>query len=117
MNFTEWLREKLQSRDWSQNELARRAGLTSAALSMIMSKQRGAGPDVCRGLARALHLPPEEVFRRAGLLPPLPADTDEMQYTQLRDTLKYLTCHDRDQVMEYARMLYRLDREKEEVTP
>ncbi len=68
----EWLNEELSKRDWSLRELARRADISAGNLSQVMNYQRGAGPEFCRALARALRVPPEEVFRRAGLLPERP---------------------------------------------
>ena len=45
--------------------------MTSGQVSRIISGERKAGPTACVVIARALGLPPEEVFRIAGLLPPL----------------------------------------------
>jgi len=66
--FINWLRKELQERDWSQNELARRAGFTSAGVSLVMTGERNPGPEFCQAIARVLKLPQEEVFLRAGLL-------------------------------------------------
>ncbi len=72
--FTAWLREELEKREWSQNELARRAGLTSASVSYVLNELRGPGPEFCQAIAQALRLPEEFVFRQAGLLAPVPPD-------------------------------------------
>jgi transcriptional regulator with XRE-family HTH domain len=70
--FTDWLEQELQSRDWSVSDLARKAGVQPASLSRILNKTRKAGPDICRAVAEAFHVSPEKVFRKAGLLPPTP---------------------------------------------
>jgi len=40
-----------------------------------MSGNRNAGPEFCTGVANALELPAEFVFRQAGLLPPDETET------------------------------------------
>lgn len=67
--FAEWLMQQLEERDWSQAELARRAGVTRQAISNLINSNRQVGPEVANGIALALGLPPEEVFRKAGLIP------------------------------------------------
>jgi transcriptional regulator with XRE-family HTH domain len=68
MDFTEWLREQIEDRGWSQNELARRAGVTSGYVSMVMTQARKPGADFCTGVARALKVPEITVFVEAGLM-------------------------------------------------
>jgi len=62
----------MNRRGWNNSELARRAGIGPSGISMIINEQRAPGVDFCRAVARALGLPPETVFRQAGLLPPDP---------------------------------------------
>ncbi|MHB9130377.1 MAG: helix-turn-helix domain-containing protein [Armatimonadota bacterium] len=79
--FATWLQEQLTQRGWDQAELARRSGVTTAHISNIMAGERNVGAQVSRKIARALHLPPEQVFRQAGLLPkamPHSAKADEL---------------------------------------
>jgi transcriptional regulator with XRE-family HTH domain len=70
MDFAEWVRGELEKRGWSQNELARQAGLTSAGISRMMTGMRDPGVDLCQGIARAFGIPQIIVFERAGLLSP-----------------------------------------------
>jgi transcriptional regulator with XRE-family HTH domain len=72
-----WLAEQLDGRGWSYSELARRADLTGAAISVVMREKQNAGPTFCRRVAEALGVPPEKVFRLAGLLPDEP-EQDEV---------------------------------------
>lgn len=67
--FANWLRGELEKRQWDQAELVRRSRLDSSQVSRFLSGERKAGAAASMKLARALHLPPEEVFRQAGLLP------------------------------------------------
>ncbi len=71
--FNEWVLAQIEARDWSVRELARRAGVSHGAINNVLNDLRNPGPDLCQALARALHVPAEEVFRRAGLLPERPS--------------------------------------------
>src|SRR3954470_19401011 len=72
VNFSVWLDQELSSRSWTRADLAQKAQISQSTLSLIYNESRKAGPDVCRSIAEALKIPPEEVFRAAGLLPPNP---------------------------------------------
>jgi transcriptional regulator with XRE-family HTH domain len=78
-SFPRWIEQELDKRGWRQSDLARRAGLSEATLSRILNGSRKAGPETCVGIAAALEVPPEHVFRIAGLLPPLPSPVEEEQ--------------------------------------
>lgn len=69
MNFSDWLLAQLNERNWSQSEFGRQTGLTRQAIGNYLS---GRTPDeaALRKIARALKLPIELVFEKAGLLPP-----------------------------------------------
>jgi transcriptional regulator with XRE-family HTH domain len=75
-NFGRWLLQELEDRKMSQSELSRLSGLSRGTLSNLISGTRGRGPDSIEAIARAFKMPPEQVFRVAGLLPPK-ADADE----------------------------------------
>lgn len=68
-DFVTWLMKELETRDWSYSELARRADIAPSSISMVISRKRIPGWDVCAGIARAFNLPPARVFAIAGLLP------------------------------------------------
>ena len=67
--LVEWLKRRVRREGWSYNELARRAGLSSGGISIVMTRRQNAGVEFCLGVARALNEPPEKIFRLAGLLP------------------------------------------------
>lgn len=68
--FTNWLQEQLNLRNWTASDLAKRAEISEATLSRILSKgDRDPGPKLCRGIAKAFGMEADEVFRLAGLLP------------------------------------------------
>jgi len=74
--FVEWLESQLTSRGWKRSELARRANVTPTAISDVLNGRRSPGPELCNAIASGLKLPPEFVFRRAGLLPPAKEETE-----------------------------------------
>ena len=76
MTFSDWLNQNLNERGWSQSEAARRSGLSASAIQQVVGGITRPGPRLCRGLARAFGVAPEEVFRLADLLPP-PARADQ----------------------------------------
>jgi|GEM_PF-611386 transcriptional regulator with XRE-family HTH domain len=113
MEFKDWVLNWLNKKGWNQAELAARAGVTRTAISDILSGRRNPGPDLCTAIARALNLPPETVFRAAGLLPPVPASEEQ------QDTLMYLYSQlpqkEREEVLEYIRFkLEKAEKEKEQ---
>jgi len=70
IEFSDWLQRKLDERKWSYADLARNSRISPAQITRLMSGERGIGPKTCKAIARALRIPPETVFRQAGLLPP-----------------------------------------------
>jgi transcriptional regulator with XRE-family HTH domain len=103
-DFANWLNEQLMQRGWDQAELTRRSRISSGLLSRIYAGERHPGPTTCRAIARALHLPPEEVFRQAGLLPKLrqqPEGSEELLhlYTEMTE-------EERSRLLAIARTLH-----------
>lgn len=76
MRFSDWLLDWLNKKGWNQAELAMRAGVTRTAISDVISGRRNPGKDLCIAISHALNLPPETVFRAAGLLPPVSPDVE-----------------------------------------
>lgn len=67
--FVNWLLNNIEIKGWSQSELARQAGLSASSVSDVISGRRNPGVGFCDSVAVAFKLPPEEVYRVAGLLP------------------------------------------------
>jgi transcriptional regulator with XRE-family HTH domain len=106
--FVAWLETELAQRRWSYNQLARRAGISHSMLSRVRA---GAIPSwsACHAIAGAFDLPPEQVFRQAGLLEPIP--NEQAEYEELRRLLSQLSAEDRQELLEIARLKLNLDRE------
>lgn len=83
ITFSNWLTEKMRERNWSQSDLARASGLTRQAISYYLS-EKSKQPDefALQRIAKALKMPPEPVYRAAGLLP---ASADEDPWVEEMD--------------------------------
>ena len=111
-NFVTWLTTEMETRGWNNSELARRAGLVPSAVSQVIAGNRGPGPEFCRSVARALSLPPEMVFRRAGLLPELPGPEEDVTFGELLDVVHQLSAEEREEVLRYAWYRYGVQNER-----
>lgn len=105
-DFSEWLLTEIESRGLSYSEVARRGGLSHARISQVISGSNP-GADFCTSIARALDLPPERVFRIAGLLPPrIIGGEHPEQKAQLLDYFEALDERGRDTALAMLRTLY-----------
>jgi len=69
-SWSDWLMEKLNEKNWSQADLARAAGRSRAVISKyVVGNFKNPEPAVLVDIAKALKLPPEDIFRKAGVLP------------------------------------------------
>ena len=110
-DFPKWLQERLDQRDMTQADLARKGGLTTATISRIMGGSRRPGPEACRAIALALEVKEEEVFRQAGLLSPEAREPEEPP--TLKDWIWYYLQADeeeRDRMLEIAKTLSKRSR-------
>ena len=76
MEFVDWLTGEIRQSGLSYSEIARRGGISHVRISQVMNGEPP-GANFCLGIARGLNLPPEEVMRRAGILPSLPPEVAE----------------------------------------
>lgn len=72
--FSEWLNAELKARGWKKVDLVRRSGVSFSQISMLMSGTRGVGDQSVIAIAKALKLPPVQVFEAAGFLPESKSD-------------------------------------------
>ncbi|HLE52678.1 MAG TPA: helix-turn-helix transcriptional regulator [Anaerolineales bacterium] len=111
VTFANWLNEKMREHNWSQSDLARASGLTRQAISYYLS-QKSKQPDefALQRIAHALKLPPEQVYRAAGILPPK-TSTDEMIEQILHEVSK-LPKTDQEEILAFIRMKNNLRKKK-----
>ena len=76
MPFADWLQAEIDKRDWSQSDCARACDLNRAVINKLLNGKCKPQPPTLMALARGLKLPPETIYRAAGLLPPS-TDGDE----------------------------------------
>lgn len=86
--FIRFIKEKLKVKGWKQADLSRATGLTSPAISRILTK--GATPSIntIRLFGEALEVPSEHLFRLLNILPKTVEPLDnlkelEYHFTQL----------------------------------
>ena len=107
--FGKWLIQQMNIKGWNMTDLASRAGVSKQVISKYINNPPDK-PDneVLSGIARAFRLPPETVFRAAGLLPPEP------EYVPLLDewtaVFYELTPDEQQELIDIARM--KVDRRK-----
>lgn len=101
-NFGEWLRDELAQHGISQTELAYKIGVTPAQVSRIISGERSTSNEVLVNIAHILKLPPEQVYRAAGILPP------ESEINELVEQIVHETTdmpeQDQQEVLAFIRM-------------
>lgn len=79
MMFKDWLIEEINKRKWSQADLAKKAGVARATISNLLNEVRNPGTDLIIAIANALDYPPEFVFRKADILPPIQESTEQVE--------------------------------------
>lgn len=65
--LTEWIEQELLQLEWSQRELAKRAGLSPTTVNDVMTGNRPPTWDFCAAIAKPLGKNPIELFVLAGL--------------------------------------------------
>lgn len=110
MTFEIWLDEQLDKRGWNRSDLARKGNFNPSALSNIYTGRRKPGIDICNAIAAALKLPPEEVYREAGLLP---AVTNQLQEDEKMMRFKFNLLKHKDSRDRAIRFLEFLAEEEE----
>lgn len=103
-----WLNEKLKEKGWSHRELARRvraAGekISGGMISAVAAGDKKAGWDFCKAIAKPLDESPEQVFRMAGLLPPLPSSENGPILNEIIEIVKQLPDEEKEDVRDYAK--------------
>jgi len=78
--FVSWLNSRLVEKGWSQADLSKRAQVSPAMVSSVLSGKREPGISFCNSIASVLRVPPEDVYRMAGLLPSEPEPEDKTLY-------------------------------------
>lgn len=114
-SFARWLEKEIEAKGWTIRELARRAGLTHVTISNVLNGARNPGVDFCLGVAKAFRMPPELVFRRAGILPDRDNIEEEL-YNRFRAYVEALSPERREELLRYVMFLHELEMDRESQT-
>ena len=108
--FSKWLLEKLQEIGWKQADLARHSGITTGAISNYIN---GRTPDetALNKIAKAFKIPPEIVFRAAGLLPPQNKTSELIE--EITHITESLSTQDQEDILEFAKLRKHLSEKRE----
>lgn len=102
-NFSVWLLQEIESRGWNQAELHRKSGLSRTVISDVLSNKVSPGYEFCIAVGKALHVPGDHIMRIAGLLPPIPEQTQQIE--QLVYLFERLNEKDRQTVLDMMQFL------------
>lgn len=105
MSFIEWLDKEIRKKGWTRSRLAIRSGLTPSAIYLVASGERQPGPEMCKGIAKALNVSVEEVLRAAGILSPL--SKTEGNFERLKYLIKDLSPEEQDEALDVLEALVR----------
>lgn len=105
--FSDWLLEKIKERGWTQADLARASGLTTAAISKYMSG-RIPEKDALKRIAHAFDVPIEELYRVTGMLPPN-TESDLLTKT-IMHLMRDLDNDEKTEILEYVKLRKRISR-------
>jgi transcriptional regulator with XRE-family HTH domain len=119
--FAKWLQERMELKGYNQAELARRAGVSRAAINGVLTGSRNPGNDLCSAVAKALNIRPEIVFRAAGILPNQPGMDED--YEELKHLFSQMTDEEQEEFLATGRLKLELRnkrgelREKQQARP
>ncbi len=117
--FLKWLQDEMDDRGWTYAEFARRADITPSMVSLVMDNKRGIGRKFLLGTARALNMPKEMIFRRAGV-EDRERTVDQMapgiDWNDFQNAVRQLSIEERINVFQYVMWRYSM-RPKSQGTP
>jgi transcriptional regulator with XRE-family HTH domain len=108
--FRDWLLQEMKSRNWGIPELSRIAHVSRGAIGNVLRGERKPGPDLCKAFAHAFKIPPEIVFRKAGLLPPVPGENQKVE--EINEITRQLIEPGQDDLLQYARLRLRIQEDR-----
>lgn len=115
MELTDFIQQELKKREWSQADLARRSGMTTGGISMLLTQTRKPSPDTLTILAKVFNYPPEKLFVIAGLLPQgLESSAQKEELLHLFDQLPE---KEKKDLLKYIRINLAMLEQAGEITP
>lgn len=114
MDFPAWLQNELDKRGWRPTELARRADLDDGIISRALSGARMPSNRSLEKISDALGIPIEEVFSRAGILPPSGMTEHDLWVNRMSRILLGLNSDLREMAEPLLNTLEQLQRDRDE---
>ena len=111
--FSNWLKEELEKRKWSGNDLAKESNLSQPVISRVLNGKRKPTPDFCAEVAKVFGEPPEKVLRLAGIIPPLPTSENDQIIAEIIEVLRSMPIKQRQEVLRYVQYLYRTGKDRQ----
>lgn len=105
VDFPDWLQSKMDEREWTQAELARRAGTTSTTIFRVIKGERKPGVDFCKGIARAFGMRDTDVMKIAGLAASTSPDDQTPSLRELTSKFSQLSDDDQETILKLVRAL------------
>lgn len=109
VDFSQWLRNEIARQGLSQADIARRADISPSQVSRIINATSTPSQDALSAIARALRLPPDEIYRQAGLLPPIP--NNDAEIAELDHIARQLNNDNKYELVRFARMKLQIQEE------
>lgn len=111
ITFGDWLLARMRERSLSQSEFSRRAGLTRQAISYYTTgKSKQPDEFALQKIAAALQVPPEEVYRAAGI--PLSKTSENPIIKQITYLTSDLPEAEQKDILEFVKLRRRLAEER-----
>lgn len=107
VNFSSWLELELTARNWKPADLAARANVAQATISNILNNNREVGHRTALAIAKALNVPPDYVYRQAGILPDTAGPERDPSFQEILDIMRNLPPEERREILDYALYRYR----------
>jgi len=109
-SFSKWLLEEIGARGLTYSDIARKGKISHARVSQVLAGEPP-GKRFCLAIAKALQIPPETIFREAGLLPPVPENSVSAE--QALYLFRRLTVADQERILVMMRALAELSEAEE----
>jgi len=108
-NLQTWIEQERLAHNLTIRELAKRSGLSSGTITDVLSGRTRPGVKFCNNIAGVFDVPPELVFRKAGLLPSAPEETERL--TEAHYLFSRLTTAEQEQFLAQMRAVLEMKRD------